>query len=170
MEIKEKNAVYLVDMAEARGDLKPGGTIVESSSGNFGVGLAIVGAARGYRVIVVVDAKTAPPFRRMLKAYGAELEEVPLSLADETGSMQKARVTEIDEPEKKIAELRKIFRVSRRDKTFKGNLQKGEFGIFYKQSWMTFRRKQHKGLDFFHNDAQRWQTVHLVSVTPTFAS
>ncbi|MCF2151728.1 cysteine synthase family protein [Desmonostoc muscorum LEGE 12446] len=90
--IKEKNAVYLVTRAEEEGLLTPGGTIIESSSGNFGVGLAMVGAARGYRVIIVVDAKTAPPFRRMLAAYGAELVDVPLHEADESGSMQKARM------------------------------------------------------------------------------
>lgn len=90
--IKEKNAVYLVDRAELEGDLLPGGTIIESSSGNFGIGLAIVGAARGYRVIIVVDAKTSPPMRRMLRAYGAELVDVPLSEADASGSMQRARM------------------------------------------------------------------------------
>lgn len=95
--IKEKNAVYLVDDAEARGLLKPGGTIIESSSGNFGIGLAIVGAARGYRVQIVVDAKTAPPMRRMLLAYGAELVDVPLSEADAGGSMQKARMRKAKE-------------------------------------------------------------------------
>ncbi|MBW4596601.1 MAG: cysteine synthase family protein [Brasilonema angustatum HA4187-MV1] len=90
--IKEKNAIYLVTRAEEEGLLVPGGTIIESSSGNFGVGLAMVGAARGYRVIIVVDAKTAPPFRRMIQAYGAELVDVPLHEADESGSMQKARM------------------------------------------------------------------------------
>jgi cysteine synthase A len=95
--IKEKNAVYLVTRAEEEGLLVPGGTIVESSSGNFGVGLAMVGAVRGYRVIIVVDAKTPPPFRRMLKAYGAELVDVPLHEADESGSMQKARMKKAQE-------------------------------------------------------------------------
>jgi len=90
--IKEKNAVYLIGRAEESGKLRPGGTIVESSSGNFGVGLAMVAASRGYRVIVVVDAKTAPPFRRMLMAFGATLEDVSLSEADATGSMQAARM------------------------------------------------------------------------------
>ena len=90
--IKEKNAVYLVDLAEEEGKLRPGGTIVESSSGNFGIGLAMVGAARGYKVIIVVDAKTQPPIRRMLKAYGAELVDVPASEADQNGSMQVARM------------------------------------------------------------------------------
>lgn len=95
--IKEKNAVYLVDRAEEDGLLRPGGTIVESSSGNFGIGLAMVGAARGYRVIIVVDAKTAPPMRRMLQAYGAELVDVPLSEADASGSMQRARMRRAQE-------------------------------------------------------------------------
>ncbi|BAZ30356.1 cysteine synthase [Cylindrospermum sp. NIES-4074] len=95
--IKEKNAVYLINHAEEEGLLAPGGTIIESSSGNFGVGLAMVGAARGYRVIIVVDAKTAPPFRRMLQAYGAELVDVPLHEADESGSMQKARMKRAQE-------------------------------------------------------------------------
>lgn len=95
--IKEKNAVYLVTRAEEEGLLVPGGTIIESSSGNFGVGLAMVGAVRGYRVMIVVDAKTPPPFRRMLKAYGAELVDVPLHEADESGSMQKARMKKAQE-------------------------------------------------------------------------
>ncbi len=88
--IKEKNAAVLVSQAEATGELKPGGTIIESSSGNFGVGLAMVGAARGYRVIIVVDSKTTQTFRRMLKAYGAELAEA--DEVDAAGSMQKARI------------------------------------------------------------------------------
>jgi cysteine synthase A len=90
--IKEKNAVYLITDAERRGLLRPGGTIVESSSGNFGIGLAMIGASRGYRVVIVVDAKTAPPMRRILRAYGAELVDVPLSEADANGSMQVARM------------------------------------------------------------------------------
>ncbi|WP_199246097.1 cysteine synthase family protein [[Phormidium] sp. ETS-05] len=95
--IKEKNAAYLVDEAERLGLLKPGGTIVESSSGNFGIGLAIVGATRGYRVMIVIDAKTTPTIRRMLAAYGAELVEVPLSAADAQGSMQVARMQKAQE-------------------------------------------------------------------------
>jgi cysteine synthase len=90
--IKEKNAAYLIQQAEQSGQLSPGGTIVESSSGNFGIGLAIVGAAKGYRVMIVIDAKTSPIMRRMLLTYGAELIEVPLSAADAQGSMQVARM------------------------------------------------------------------------------
>lgn len=95
--IKEKNAVFLVDMAEREGWLKPGGTIVESSSGNFGLGLAMVGAARGYRVMIVIDKKTTGPFRRMLTAYGAELVTVPADAVDAGGSMQQARMAKASE-------------------------------------------------------------------------
>ncbi len=90
--IKEKNAAYLIADAEQRGLLKAGGTIVESSSGNFGIGLAMVGAIRGYRVKIVIDAKTSPTIRRMLMAYGAEAIEIPLSAADLHGSMQVVRM------------------------------------------------------------------------------
>lgn len=95
--IKEKNAAYLVAEAEKQGLLSPGGTIVESSSGNFGIGLAIVGATKGYRVMIVIDAKTPVTMRRMLTAYGAELVEVPLTAADAQGSMQVARMAKAQE-------------------------------------------------------------------------
>lgn len=89
--IKEKNAVHLVNLAEKAGLLKPGGTIIESSSGNFGLGLAMVGAARGYSVIIVIDTKTTPAFRKMLQAHGAQLEVVrPEELQGQT--MQAARI------------------------------------------------------------------------------
>ncbi len=90
--IKDKNAVVMIEQAEAQGLLKPGGTIVESSSGNFGVALASQASLRGYRTLIVVDAKTTPTFRRMLLAYGAELVELGAEDIDEAGSMQKARM------------------------------------------------------------------------------
>ncbi len=90
--IKEKNAAFLIEHAEQHGLLQPGGTIIESSSGNFGIGLAMIGAAKGYRVMIVIDAKTPMVMRRMLTAYGAKLVEVPLSAADAQGSMQVARM------------------------------------------------------------------------------
>jgi cysteine synthase len=90
--IKEKNAAFLIQYAEQAGLLEPGGTIIESSSGNFGIGLAMIGAAKGYRVMIVIDAKTPLVMRRMLAAYGAKLVEVPLSEADAQGSMQVARM------------------------------------------------------------------------------
>ncbi|WP_245915906.1 cysteine synthase family protein [Merismopedia glauca] len=95
--IKDKNAAYLVKDAEKNGFITPGSTIVESSSGNFGIALATVGAARGYQVIIVVDAKTPFPTRRMLQAYGAKLVDVPLEAADTHGSMQIARMQKAQE-------------------------------------------------------------------------
>ena len=95
--IKEKNAAYLVNEAEKQGLLQSGGTIVESSSGNFGIGLAIVGATKGYRVMIIIDAKTPVTMQRMLTAYGAELVQVPLSAADAQGSMQVARMAKAQE-------------------------------------------------------------------------
>ena len=95
--IKEKNAAFLIEYAEQQGILKPNGTIIESSSGNFGIGLALIGAAKGYRVMIVIDAKTPQVMRRMLTAYGAELVEVSLSAADAQGSMQVARMEKAQE-------------------------------------------------------------------------
>jgi cysteine synthase len=100
--IKEKNAVYLIQHAERAGLLKPGGVIVESSSGNFGIGLAMIGASKGYRVIIVVDAKTPTPMRRLLAAYGAELVDVPLTAADSNGSMHIARMRKAKKISEKI--------------------------------------------------------------------
>lgn len=90
--IKEKNAVWLVREAEKSGALKQGGTIVESSSGNFGLALAMIGALRGYRVLIVVDAKATPAARKMLRAHGAELVEVTLEMIEKHGTRHKARI------------------------------------------------------------------------------
>jgi cysteine synthase A len=95
--IKEKNAVWLVEEAERRGALQPGGTIVESSSGNFGLALAMMGALRGYRVMIVVDAKATAPARRMLLAHGAELVEITTELIEKYGTRHKARIATANE-------------------------------------------------------------------------
>lgn len=71
--VKDRLGVALVDAAEASGELKPGGTIVESTSGNTGIALALIGAARGYRVVLTMPASMSKERRTLLKAYGAEL-------------------------------------------------------------------------------------------------
>lgn len=78
--IKERIAVSMIDQAEQDGLLKPGGTIIEPTSGNTGVGLALVGAVRGYRVICTVPAKVSQEKQDLLRAYGVEVIETPTEL------------------------------------------------------------------------------------------
>ena len=71
--VKDRLGYALVEAAEQSGALQPGGTIVESTSGNTGIALALIGAARGYRVILTMPASMSKERRALLKAYGAEL-------------------------------------------------------------------------------------------------
>lgn len=75
--VKERIAVTMIDDAERLGLLRPGGTIIEPTSGNTGVGLAIVGAVRGYRVICTVPDKVSREKQDLLRAYGVEVIETP---------------------------------------------------------------------------------------------
>lgn len=75
--VKERIAVSMIDDAERQGLLRPGGTIVEPTSGNTGVGLAMVGAVRGYRVICTVPDKVSQEKRNQLRAYGVEVVVTP---------------------------------------------------------------------------------------------
>ncbi len=78
---KDRPALAMIDDAEARGLLKPGGTIVEPTSGNTGVGLAIVAAQRGYRCVFVTTDKVGPEKISLLRAYGAEVVVCPVAVA-----------------------------------------------------------------------------------------
>ncbi len=75
--VKERIAVTMIDEAERNGLLGPGGTIIEPTSGNTGVGLALVGAVRGYRVICTVPDKVSKEKQDLLRAYGVEVIETP---------------------------------------------------------------------------------------------
>ena len=71
--VKDRIARSIVDAAEASGELKPGGTIIEATSGNTGVALSMVGAARGYKVVIVMPSSMSVERRILIRAFGAEL-------------------------------------------------------------------------------------------------
>jgi len=71
--VKDRIGVAIVDAAEQSGELEPGGTIVEATSGNTGIALAMVGAARGYRVVLTMPESMSKERRVLLRAFGAEL-------------------------------------------------------------------------------------------------
>ena len=75
--VKDRAALYMILDAEKRGLLKPGGTVVEGTAGNTGIGLALVGNARGYRTVIVIPETQAQEKKDMLRLCGAQLREVP---------------------------------------------------------------------------------------------
>ncbi len=81
--VKDRIAVKMIDAAELSGELRPGGTIVEPTSGNTGVGLALVAQQRGYRCVFVCPDKVSEDKRNVLRAYGAEVVVCPTAVAPE---------------------------------------------------------------------------------------
>src|SRR5437773_1864401 len=81
--VKDRIAVRMIEAAEASGELKPGGTIVEPTSGNTGVGLALVAQTKGYKCVFVCPDKVSEDKINVLKAYGAEVVVCPTAVAPE---------------------------------------------------------------------------------------
>ncbi len=75
--MKDRLGVAIIDAAEESGELRPGGTIVEGSSGNTGIALALVGAARGYRVVITMPETMSVERRALIRAFGAEIVLTP---------------------------------------------------------------------------------------------
>jgi len=79
--VKDRPALWMINAAEKEGLLRPGGTIIEPTSGNTGVGLAIVAAQRGYKCIFVMTDKVSEEKVTLLRAYGAEVVVCPVAVA-----------------------------------------------------------------------------------------
>ena len=88
--VKDRIALAMIEKAEKDGSLKAGNTIVEPTSGNTGIGLAMIGAAKGYRVVIVMPETMSIERRKLMQAYGAELNLTPGSEGI-TGSINKAK-------------------------------------------------------------------------------
>jgi 2,3-diaminopropionate biosynthesis protein SbnA len=93
--VKDRAALHMVEEAERRGEIRPGATIIESTSGNLGKALALIGAVKGYRVILVVDPKTTPSALTYAASLGAEIDIVTEPNA--AGSYQEARFDRVRE-------------------------------------------------------------------------
>jgi len=88
--IKDRIGLAMIEDAEARGILRPGSVIVEPTSGNTGIGLALVGAVKGYRVILVMPESMSIERRKLMQLYGAELDLTPRELGMK-GAIARAR-------------------------------------------------------------------------------
>lgn len=91
--VKDRPALSMIRHAEARGDIRPGDTLIEATSGNTGIALAMAAAIRGYRLILVMPEHMSVERRALMRAYGAELVLTPQALSME-GAIDRARALE----------------------------------------------------------------------------
>ena len=94
---KDRVALSMINDAEARGVLKPGGTVIEPTSGNTGIGLACICAARGYKAVIVMPDSMSPERIKLMKAYGAQVILTPGHLGM-SGAIAKAEALEKEIP------------------------------------------------------------------------
>jgi cysteine synthase A len=100
--VKDRIAISIVEVAEKEGKLKPGDTILEATSGNTGIGLALVASAKGYNVIIVMPETMSLERRNLLRAYGAELVLTP-GTEGMKGAIRKAEEIAAEHPEYFVA-------------------------------------------------------------------
>jgi cysteine synthase B len=91
--VKDRPAINMIKSAEARGQIRPGDTLIEATSGNTGIALAMAAAIRGYRLVLVMPEHMSLERRAVMKAYGAELVLTPKAASME-GAIDKARALE----------------------------------------------------------------------------
>jgi cysteine synthase A len=113
--IKDRIALQIIEDAERSGRLAPGGTVVELTSGNTGIGLAIACAVKGYRMIAVMSEGNSLERRRMLAALGAELELVPQAGTSEPGKVSRE---DLDLVDRRANELTKSLGAFRADQFY----------------------------------------------------
>src|SRR5437667_11759222 len=71
--VKDRTALFMIEETEKAGKLRPGGTIIDASSGNFGISVAMIGAAKGYKVIITTTEKCSKEKLQTIKSYGAHV-------------------------------------------------------------------------------------------------
>ena len=84
--VKDRPALYMIQRAEARGEIKPGDTLIEATSGNTGIALAMAAAMRGYKMVLVMPEHMSVERRQVMRAFGAEIVLTPRE-----GSMEADR-------------------------------------------------------------------------------
>src|ERR1700733_3494962 len=87
--VKDRAAIGIIEAAEASGELKPGATIIEGTAGNTGIGLTVVGHARGYKTVIVIPDNQSPAKIDLLRALGAEVIVVPEKPYKDPGNYNK---------------------------------------------------------------------------------
>jgi cysteine synthase A len=110
--IKDRVALRMIEEAERKGLLKPGGTVIELTSGNMGTGLAVVCAVKGYRMIAVMSEGNSVERRRMLQALGAEVELVPQVGTPRPGQVSKEDLEAVDRRTRELTEQLGAFRAN----------------------------------------------------------
>jgi cysteine synthase A len=107
--VKDRAALGIIEAAEARGELKPGATIIEGTAGNTGIGLTLVGQAKGYRTVIVIPDNQSPAKMELLRALGAEVIVVPEKPYKDPGNYNKVA--------QRLAEERGFFWANQFDNT-----------------------------------------------------